>query len=118
MRSPIHAVFGAALLWFAAPSAQAQTTDIDPAALQQMAEILQAKEARTALQRKLGSPLASALQNSAQSRGTASVDGVDDAPGRGILVDIRGGLQAAAIARGGGQVISASARSGMIRARV
>src|SRR5215831_115206 len=101
---PIASALGVALLWLAVPDLQAQITDIDPAALQQMAQILQAKEARSALERKLGSPLALAVQNSVLARGAAPgiTGGVDDVPGRGILVDVRGAVPAATISQAGG----------------
>src|SRR5215831_11293987 len=117
---PIASALGVALLWLAVPDVQAQINDIDPAALQQMAQILQAKEARSALERKLGSALASAVQNSPQVRGAAPgiTGGVDDIPGRGILVDVRGALPPATISQGGGEVISASPQTGHVRARL
>jgi hypothetical protein len=102
-------------------------SDIDPAALQQMQELLQEKESRTPTQRKLGSQLVYAIKAANAEALTSSIAAMPGAGENlntgvgGVLVDVRGTVSSdllSAIAQSGGRVIYASPSSGGIRARI
>src|SRR5262245_63085303 len=90
------AVVGCACASVLLRSAQAQSDNISPVALQQIAELLQEKESRTLSHRKLGSRLVYALKESAGQSLTpgitslaATIDSLNIAPGQGVLVEMR-----------------------------
>ena len=131
MKSAIRvllAVGGIASLLLVLPSIPAYAqTDISPEALQQMQELLEEKESRTAVQRKLGSQLVYALKASTGQPLTASISvlpGAGDSlnvDAAGVLVDTRASVSSellAAISQAGGRVIYASAGTQRVRARI
>ncbi len=104
-------------------SASAQA-DISPEVWQQIGELLQEKQSRTPVQRKLDSQLVFARKEFLKERLTASIDvmptlGGLDSNTSGVLVDVRTPAAAnvtTAIGQMGGNVLSTSA--GGLRARV
>ena len=112
-----------AVVFFEYRSASAQA-DISPEVWQQIGELLQEKQSRTPVQRKLDSQLVYARKEFLRERLTASVDvmptlGSLDNNASGVLVDVRTQAAAnvtAAINQLGGTVLKSS--SGGLRARV
>ena len=131
MKAPIRLLLSGAgiaslLPFFATVPAYAQT-DISPAALQQIQELLQEKQSRTAVQRKLGSQLVYALKASTGEFLTTNISTLSGAINNlntgtgGVLVDMRASVSSdlmAAIAQAGGRLIYASQATQRIRARI
>lgn len=102
------------------------TQDIDPNVQNQIQELLQEKDSRTAAQQKMSSSLVYALKADRSEQLTPSIDAMPDATGglniqdNGVLVDIQGTPSAdleAAITDSGGLVIRGS-QTDVIHARV
>jgi len=104
----------------------AYSQDISDTALQQIKELLDEKNSRTAPQQKLGSQLVYAIKTANGQPITPSLPSFPDtglsiSAVNGVLVDIKGSVSpdlVSAIGQVGGQVISASPAYGSIRARV
>ena len=131
MKSAIRVLLcggGIASLLLVLPSVAAYAqSDISREALQQMQELLQEKESRTPVQRKLGSQLVYALKASRGQQLTAGISSLPDAVDNlntgagGVLVDIRASVSSdlqSAITRAGGRLIYASAGTQRMRARI
>jgi len=103
----------------------AAQTDISPEALQQIQDLLQEKESRTEVQRKLGSRLLYALKESLGQPLAPSVDVLPsveslDNGAYGVLVDMHAVVSPTLIELIGqiGSIISASPADALIRARI
>ncbi len=117
----------AAFLLIGIPSALPAQTDnsIDPAALQQIRELLQEKQSRTSAQRKLGTQLVYAARAAAGLRLTASIDALPEAAAiataAGVVIDVKAATSSALlplIAQAGGRMLYTSPRTGNLRARI
>jgi hypothetical protein len=117
------------LLFFLSPAlTYAQNaSSLDPAAAQQIQELLQEKESRTAVQQKLGSQLVYALKAFANQALTPSIQSLPSATesldirAEGVLVDMRASVSddlRTAISQAGGRIIYASADNQHVRARI
>jgi len=125
MNSAVHvflARVGVASLLLVLPSFPTfAQTDISPAALQQIQELIQEKQSRTAVERKLAGQLVYSIKAASGLTLTSSISSLSlptDA-GQGVLVDMRATVSPAllsAITNVGGRVIYSS--SNRVRARI